>query len=35
MRSALARRFLAALGRPFAPNAAMRRAMKKGDELGV
>jgi len=29
------RRFLAALGKPFAPNAALRRAMKKGDELGV
>jgi uncharacterized protein (DUF1778 family) len=30
-----AQRFLAALGKPFAPNAALRRAMKKGDELGV
>jgi uncharacterized protein (DUF1778 family) len=29
------RRFLAALGKPFAPNAALRRAMKRGDELGV
>ncbi len=29
------RRFLAALGKPFAPNVALRRAMKKGDELGV
>ena len=29
------RRFLSALGKPFAPNAALRRAMKKGDELGV
>jgi uncharacterized protein (DUF1778 family) len=29
------RRFLAALGKSFAPNAALRRAMKKGDELGV
>jgi len=29
------RRFLAALGKPFAPKAALRRAMKKGDELGV
>jgi uncharacterized protein (DUF1778 family) len=29
------RRFLAALGKPFAPNAALRRAIKKGDELGV
>ena len=29
------RRFLAALGKPFAPNAALRRAMKKGDGLGV
>jgi uncharacterized protein (DUF1778 family) len=29
------RRFLATLGKPFAPNAALRRAMKKGDGLGV
>ena len=29
------RRFIAALGKPFAPNAALRRAMKKGDDLGV
>jgi uncharacterized protein (DUF1778 family) len=29
------RRFLAALGKPFAPNGALRRATKKGDELGV
>jgi len=29
------RRFLAALGKPFAPNSALRRAMNKGDELGV
>jgi len=29
------RRFLATLGKPFAPNAALRRAMKKGDELGA
>jgi uncharacterized protein (DUF1778 family) len=28
-------RFLAALSKPFAPNAALRRAMKKGAELGV
>jgi len=29
------RRFLAALGKPFTPNAALCRAMKKGDELGI
>ena len=29
------RRFLAALSKPFAPNAALRRAMKKGADLGV
>jgi len=29
------RRFLAALGRPFAANTALRRAMKRGDALGV
>ena len=29
------RRFLASLGKPFAPNAALRRAIKKGEELGV
>lgn len=29
------RRFLAALGKPFSPNAALRRAMKKGEVLGV
>lgn len=29
------KRFLTALARPFAPNAALRRAIKKGDELGV
>jgi len=29
------RRFLAALSKPFAPNAALRRAMKKGAGLGV
>lgn len=28
-------RFLAALGKPFAPNAALRRAMKRGDALGI
>ncbi len=29
------KRFLAALGKPFSPNAALRRAMNKGDELGI
>ena len=29
------KRFLAALGKPFAPNAALLRAMKRGDKLGV
>jgi uncharacterized protein (DUF1778 family) len=29
------KRFLAALGKPFAPNAALRRAMKRGNELGI
>ena len=29
------KRFLAMLGKPFAPNAALRRALKKGDELGI
>jgi len=29
------KRFIAALSKPFAPNAALRRAMKKGDDLGV
>lgn len=29
------RRFLTALSKPFAPNAALRRAMKKGADLGV
>jgi uncharacterized protein (DUF1778 family) len=33
--SSESRRFLATLGKPFAPNAALRRAMKKGDGLGV
>lgn len=28
-------RFLAALGKPFSPNAALRRAMKRGDGLGI
>ena len=29
------RRFLAALAKRFAPNAALRRAMKRGDALGL
>ena len=29
------RRFLAALSKPFSPNAALRRAMKKGEVVGV
>jgi uncharacterized protein (DUF1778 family) len=29
------KRFLAALSKPFAPNAALRRALKRGDELGI
>jgi uncharacterized protein (DUF1778 family) len=29
------KRFLAALERPFAPNAALRRALKRGDALGL
>lgn len=29
------KRFLAALGKPFTPNAALRRALKKGDDLGI
>ena len=28
-------RFLAALGKAFAPNAALRRALKRGNELGI
>lgn len=28
------KRFLASLSKPFAPNAALRRALKRGDELG-
>jgi uncharacterized protein (DUF1778 family) len=30
-----AKRFLSALAKPFAPNAALRRAMKRGDQLGI
>jgi len=30
-----ARRFIAALSKPFAPNAALRRAMKKGSDLAI
>jgi uncharacterized protein (DUF1778 family) len=29
------KRFLSALAKPFAPNAALRRAMKRGDALGI
>jgi uncharacterized protein (DUF1778 family) len=29
------KRFLQALAKPFAPNSALRRAIKKGDELGI
>jgi uncharacterized protein (DUF1778 family) len=29
------KRFLAALEKPFAPSAALRRAMKRGDTLGL
>jgi len=29
------KRFLAALERPFAPNATLRRALKRGDTLGL
>ena len=33
--AAESKRFLAALGKPFSPNAALRRAMKRGDALGL
>jgi uncharacterized protein (DUF1778 family) len=33
--SAESRRFLAALRKPFAPNAALRRALQRGNELGI
>ena len=29
------KRFLAALGKPFEPNTALRRSLKHGDELGI
>lgn len=29
------KRFLAALEKPFAPNAALRRVLKRGDALGL
>ena len=29
------KRFLAVLSKPFAPNVALRRAMKRGDEIGL
>jgi uncharacterized protein (DUF1778 family) len=29
------KRFMAALGKPFAPNAALRRALKRGDAAGI
>ena len=31
--TAESKRFLSALAKPFAPNAALRRAMKRGDEI--
>ena len=33
--AAESKRFLSALSKPFAPNAALRRAMKRGDGLGL
>jgi len=33
--TAEAKRFLTTLGKPFAPNAALRRALQHGDELGI
>jgi uncharacterized protein (DUF1778 family) len=33
--AAESKRFLAALERSFAPNAALRRALKRGDTLGL
>jgi hypothetical protein len=29
------KRFLAAIGKPFAPNETLRRALKRGNELGI
>jgi uncharacterized protein (DUF1778 family) len=29
------KRFLAALSKPFAPNAALRRALKRSNDLGI
>jgi uncharacterized protein (DUF1778 family) len=29
------KRFFAALSKPFAPNAALRRALSRGDDLGI
>jgi uncharacterized protein (DUF1778 family) len=29
------KRFMAALSKPFAPNAALRRALKRGDSAGI
>ena len=29
------KRFLAVLGKPFAPNAALRKALAKGESLGI
>lgn len=29
------KRFLAALSKPFAPSAALRRALKRGDQFGI
>jgi len=33
--AAESKRFRAALGKPFSPNAALRRAMKRGDALDL
>ena len=33
--AAESRKFLAALREPFAPNAALRRALKRGEDLGI
>jgi len=33
--AAESRRFLAALRKPFSPNAALRRALKRGTDLGI
>jgi uncharacterized protein (DUF1778 family) len=33
--AAESKRFLAALGKPFLPNAALRRALRRGADLGI